>query len=159
MTRNRLVKSPSKYGEFAKAIDFPSSPKKERGRKQILWKVEKIISRQDGQVVVKWQGFGEEFNSWFYLADNPELAAFISANSGDPPSSALVKDLPALKPEEREFWLAKHAVFDALKFRLTPEQDTGLDRRVQVKVHFSQEGTFPLAKERGCSKYQVLVHC
>jgi len=153
----RMLKFPTKYDEFMEDISPPSSPPKKRGRRKQLWSVERILRRRGDEVLVHWTGYSDDFDSWVSLDENPELASFITSNSGNPCSSAVANvDLPPLEPEEREFWLVKHAVFDELKFRRTPEQDTGLDRRVQVKVPFSKEafssyfekGTFPLAKER-----------
>lgn len=81
----------------------------------------------------------------------------MEVNVGNPDSSVLVQqELLPLRKEDEEFWLVKHAVFDELQFRRTPENDTGLSRRVQVKVPFSkraftslfEKGSFPLSEER-----------
>lgn len=140
-----------------KLVDtFIKSEQREKQNKR-LWTVEAVREKKDGQVLVKWLNYGEQHNSWVSLADNPELASYLNVNAGNPNSSVLAKqDLPALSEEERELWLVKHAVFDELKFRRTPETDAGLSRRVQVKVPFSkkafstlfEKGTFPLSEVR-----------
>lgn len=88
---------------------------------------------------------------------NPELARYREVNVGNPDSSIMVQqDLPPLIEEEQELWLVKHAVFDELRFRHTPENDAGVFRRVEVKVPFTkkafstffEKGTFLLANER-----------
>lgn len=130
---------------------------KRRKREEQLWEVEEVLVRENDRCLVKWKGWGEEWNSWVCLAANPELLAYLSANEGNPSVVAANKDLPHLVSEERELWLVKHAVFDELQFRRTPEQDSGLERRVQVKVPFSKEafsshfgnGTFLLGEARG----------
>lgn len=159
-TRCGRVVRPKTNFEDLKAMDAVLKQEEECRRKysKKLWVVEEVRERStDGKVLVKWMDFGEEFNSWVSLAKNPELASYLAVNAGNPDSSAVAQhDLPPLSEEDRELWLVKHAVFDELQFRRTPENDLGLSRRVQVKVPFTKrafttlfgKGTFLLPEER-----------
>jgi len=106
-----VVKTPARFGVFAQENDIITSVSNAKGQRRQLWKVEKVIKRRDDNVLVKWLGFGEQWNSWVCLADNPGLSSFISANSGNPSISGVTNViLPSLHAEEGEFRLVKHVV-------------------------------------------------
>lgn len=156
----RVVKRPKRddFTDLADVVKLCADEEKQRKTEEKkLWFVEELIDQNGDQVLVKWKDYGEEFNSWVSLTTNPELASYLEINVGNPDSSVVAKrDLPPLSQEETELWLVKHAVFDELQFRRTPENDAGLSRRVQVKVPFTkrafstlfEKGAFPLAEER-----------
>ena len=56
--------------------------------------MENVQARRTGEdggqeVLVKWKGYNE--TSWVPLASNPELAAFLHLNRGNPAAAILVK--------------------------------------------------------------------
>lgn len=157
MADKRERRGPSKFNDFELDMTSIEEPKRKKHKESQLWLIEEVIERLEDSVLVKWKDFDDSENSWVSLTDNPELSCYLAENAGNPYSSALArKEEHTISDDDRELWLVAMAIFDELQFTRTPENDSGLVRRVRVKVPLSKnafstlfaKGTFHLADLR-----------
>ncbi|XP_048576581.1 uncharacterized protein LOC125558976 [Nematostella vectensis] len=152
----RIIKKPDRLVKYLDHSSVDTYVKEEKEEEEKVWEIERVLNVEGDYAFVKWKGYSDRYNSTVSLSLNPQLSCYLAVNAGNPDSSEVAREkLPILCSEDKELWLTRHALFDELQFR-TPENDTGLIRRVQVKVPLSKggfsalfgKGTFSFATSR-----------